>query len=48
VWESKKHHDASRELPEVKTLIARVMPMLTGDLTSVETAVRGGLYIRPS
>ncbi len=43
VWGSKEQHDASLQLPEAKEAIARAMPMLTGDFTRTETAVRGGL-----
>ncbi|WP_306319074.1 MULTISPECIES: putative quinol monooxygenase [unclassified Streptomyces] len=43
VWESKGHHDASLKLPEAKEAIATAMPMLTGDFTSREVSVVGGL-----
>ena len=43
VWGSKEQHDASLQLPEAKEAIARAMPMLTGEFTSTETTVRGGL-----
>jgi quinol monooxygenase YgiN len=43
VWESKEAHEASLQLPETKGAIAKAMPMLTRDFTSVETEVRGGL-----
>lgn len=43
VWGSKEQHDASLQLPEVKEVIARAMPMLTGDFTRTETVVQGGL-----
>jgi quinol monooxygenase YgiN len=42
-WESKKHHDASLQLPETRAAIATAMPMLTGEFTSQETTVAGGL-----
>jgi quinol monooxygenase YgiN len=43
VWESKEHHDASLQLPEVKAAISKAMPMLTGEFTSQELTVVGGL-----
>lgn len=43
VWQTKQHHDASLELPEVKTAISKAMPMLTGEFTSQELSVVGGL-----
>ena len=43
VWDRKEQHDASLRLPEAKEAIARAMPMLTGEFTSTETTVRGGL-----
>lgn len=43
LWESKEQHAASLQLPEVKDAITRAMPMLTGEFTSVETSVQGGL-----
>jgi quinol monooxygenase YgiN len=43
VWETKEHHDASLQLPEVKAAISTAMPMLTGDFTSQELNVVGGL-----
>jgi len=43
IWQTKEHHDASLELPEVKAAIAKAMPMLTGELTSQELTVVGGL-----
>jgi quinol monooxygenase YgiN len=30
VWQTKAHHDASLQLPQVKAAIGRAMPMLTG------------------
>ena len=42
-WESKEHHDASLRQPETRAAIECVMPMLTGEFTSVETTVVGGL-----
>jgi quinol monooxygenase YgiN len=43
VWESKEHQDASLQLPEVKAAISKAMPMLTGEFTSQELTVVGGL-----
>lgn len=43
VWQSKEHHDASLQLPEAKAAISKVMPMLTGEFTSQELTVVGGL-----
>lgn len=42
-WLSKEHHAASLELPETKAAIAKAMPMLTGDFTTQELDVIGGL-----
>ena len=46
VWLSKEHHDASLRLPETKAAIARAMPMLTGEFTSREVTVVGGLGVQ--
>ena len=43
LWDSKEQHDASLQLPEVRAAIGRAMPMLTGEFTSQEFAVVGGL-----
>lgn len=43
VWESKEAHDASLQLPETRAAIAKAMPLLTGDFTSQELTVLGGL-----
>lgn len=43
VWDSKDSHDASLHLPEVRDAIGRAMPLLTGEFTSQETTVVGGL-----
>jgi quinol monooxygenase YgiN len=43
VWQTKQHHDASLQLPEVKATIGKAMPMLTGEFTSQELSVVGGL-----
>ncbi len=45
VWQSKAHHAASLQLPATRAAIARAMPMLTGEFTSQETDVRGGLGV---
>ncbi len=43
VWRSKEHHAASLQLPEVRASIDKAMPMLTGEFTSQEMSVVGGL-----
>ena len=43
VWQTKEHHKASLQLPETRAAIAKAMPMLTGDFTSQELNVVGGL-----
>ncbi|MFC3501608.1 putative quinol monooxygenase [Micromonospora krabiensis] len=45
IWESKKHHDDSLHLPETKAAIARAMPLLTGEFSSQEMTVLGGLGV---
>lgn len=45
VWQSKGHHDASLRLPEAKAAIGKAMPMLTGEFTSQELTVAGGLGV---
>jgi quinol monooxygenase YgiN len=45
VWRSKQDHDASLQLPEVKAAIGKAMPMLTGEFTSQEVTVVGGLGV---
>ena len=45
VWESKEHHAASLQLPQVKAAIAKAMPMLAGEFTSQELGVVGGLGV---
>jgi quinol monooxygenase YgiN len=45
VWQSKERHDASLQLPEVKAAIGKAMPMLTGEFTSQEVTVVGGLGV---
>lgn len=43
VWQSKEHHDASLQLRAAKAAISKAMPMLTGEFTSQELTVVGGL-----
>ena len=43
VWESKEHHDASLQLPATRAAIGQAMPLLTGEFSSRETSVVGGL-----
>jgi quinol monooxygenase YgiN len=43
VWASKGHHTASLELPETRAAIGAAMAMLTGEFTSQELEVVGGL-----
>ncbi len=43
VWDSAEAHDASLRLPEVRAAIAETMPRLTGEFTSQELHVVGGL-----
>ena len=45
VWVSKQAHDDSLQLPEVKAAIARTMPLLTGEFTSQELDIAGGLGV---
>jgi quinol monooxygenase YgiN len=45
VWDSKQAHDASLQLPETRAAIGRAMPMLTGEFTSQEVTVVGGLGV---
>jgi quinol monooxygenase YgiN len=45
VWASKEAHDASLQLPETKAAIGQAMPLLTGDFTSQELTVVGGLGV---
>lgn len=45
VWESKEHHEASLQLPDAKAAIGKAMPVLTGDFTSQELPVVGGLGV---
>jgi quinol monooxygenase YgiN len=45
VWESAEHHADSLQLPETKAAIATVMPLLTGQFTTQETRVVGGLGV---
>lgn len=45
VWVSKEAHANSLQLPEVKAAIARTMPLLTGEFTSQELDIVGGLGV---
>jgi quinol monooxygenase YgiN len=45
VWRSKEHHAASLRLPETRAAIAAAMPMLTGEFSSQEYTVAGGLGV---
>ena len=45
VWVSKEAHDASLRLPETKAAIAKTMPLLTGEFTSQELDIAGGLGV---
>ena len=45
VWQSEEHHAASLQLPATKAAIAQAMPMLTGDFTSQELDIVGGLGV---
>ncbi|MFL6125063.1 putative quinol monooxygenase [Actinophytocola sp.] len=45
VWASRQAHDDSLQLPEVKAAIARTMPLLTGEFTSQELDIAGGLGV---
>ena len=44
-WESRDHHDASLRMPAVQAAIAEAMPKLTGEFTSEEVTVVGGLGV---
>jgi len=46
VWDTKEQHDASLQLPAARAAIAAAMPMLTGEFTSRETTVAGGLGVK--
>lgn len=45
IWQTKEHHDASLQLPETQAAINKAMPMLTGEFTSQELSVVGGLGV---
>jgi quinol monooxygenase YgiN len=45
VWVNKEAHDASLQLPETKAAIAKTMPLLTGEFTSQELDIAGGLGV---
>ncbi len=46
VWESKQHHLDSLQLPEVREAIVKAMPLLTGEFSSREVNVVGGLGLQ--
>ena len=45
VWQSQQEHDASLQTAEAREAIDKAMPMLTGEFTSQELTVVGGLGI---
>ena len=45
VWASAEQHDAALQLPAAKAAIAQAMPMLTGEFSSRELTVIGGLGV---
>ncbi len=45
VWASKEAHDSSLRLPEVKASIEKTVPLLTGEFTSQELDIAGGLGV---
>lgn len=45
IWVSREAHDASLQLPEVKAAITATMPLLTGEFTSQEIDIVGGLGV---
>jgi quinol monooxygenase YgiN len=45
VWLTKQEHDASLQTAEAREAIDKAMPMLTGEFTSQELTVAGGLGI---
>ncbi|MFG1926979.1 putative quinol monooxygenase [Cryptosporangium sp. NPDC048952] len=45
VWQTREAHDASLQLPETRAAIGTAMPLLTGEFTSQETVVVGGLGV---
>jgi quinol monooxygenase YgiN len=47
VWQTKQHHDASLLQPEARVAISKAMPLLTGEFTSQELSVVGGLGLVP-
>ena len=42
IWVSKETHDASLELPEVKTIIAQAMPLIVSVSNIAEQQIEGG------
>ncbi|MEU4619812.1 putative quinol monooxygenase [Actinoplanes sp. NPDC023801] len=47
VWDTREAHDASLHLPDTQAAIAAAMPLLTGEFTSREITVLGGLGLPP-
>lgn len=45
VWVSKEAHQASLRLAEVKAVIEKTMPLLTGEFTGQELDIVGGLGV---
>ena len=45
VWQSREHHTASLQLPEVTESVTKLMPLLAGEFTRQETEVVGGLGV---
>jgi quinol monooxygenase YgiN len=45
VWVSKEAHANSLQLAETKAAIAKTMPLLTGEFTSQELDIAGGLGV---
>ncbi|WP_170112775.1 antibiotic biosynthesis monooxygenase [Kineococcus xinjiangensis] len=45
VWENKQAHEDSLQLPSVRDAISRAMPLLTGEFSSEEVSVVGGIGI---
>jgi quinol monooxygenase YgiN len=45
VWDSKDRHDESLQRADVRAAIAETMPKLTGEFTSQEVDVVGGLGV---
>jgi quinol monooxygenase YgiN len=45
VWTSQEHHAASLQLPGTRAAIAAAMPMLTGEFSTHDYTVVGGLGV---